>query len=180
MRKLLVTISILAMGLKAYGAACIQNLAPPTASNQICVDTSNQTNFIDPVAGQVTLNTLENPASVNLTNVLKVSGTSIYPPASQNINAVVTPISPTASFIMVISTASLTYSANVAIATATATNGQYLLLASTSSVNNVQIATGTATGVIGDNPFIVISSTVSAIGFVYNSTISQWMEVGRQ
>ena len=109
-----------------------------------------------------------------------VGGISVYTPVNQNINATSTPISATSSTMLIISTAALNYSSSVAIATSTAINGQYFMVSSTSSANSVQITTGTSVGVIGDDAVIVISSSKSAVGFLYNSTLSQWIEVGRQ
>jgi len=182
MKKLLSLVSILAIGGSlAYGAACVVNLVPPTTSNQICSDTGSQMNFIDPVAGQVTLNNIANPASGNFTTQLKVSGTTVLPPTSQSVSAsALTPISPTATYLQLVSTGAVTFSTTLAITTGTATSGQYLLLDSTASISNISITTGTATGVVGDNATIIFNSTYSAVGFIYNAVLSQWKEVGKQ
>lgn len=67
-----------------------------------------------------------------------------------------------------------------AISTAAALSGQYILLSSTSTTSTVSIATGAATGVQGDDQFIVLSGSKSPVGFIFDSTLSLWREIGRQ
>ena len=125
-------------------------------------------------------------ANETVTGVNTVSGTSVFTPSIQSsignftVNA---PILPTASYIQVETTGTaVNFTATTAISTATAVNGQFIIVGSTVSAAGtiVQITTGTATGVVGDDAVIVISSTKSAVGFIYNSALSQWSEVGRQ
>jgi hypothetical protein len=71
-------------------------------------------------------------------------------------------------------------SAYPAITTSTALSGQYLVLSATTSTSIIQIDTGTATAVMGDDQYIVISSTKSPVSFIYNSTLSKWLEIGKQ
>lgn len=94
------------------------------------------------------------------------------------------PISPTATYMAILSTGGVvnfaSNSSYPAVSTSTAVNGQYLVLFSTSSACSIGIATGSATGVVGTDAFIFISSTRSAAQFIYNSTLSQWVEIGKQ
>ena len=108
-------------------------------------------------------------------------GTAQYAPVSQVTVSTQVPINPTATYMVVESTGLLLpLSASVAIATATAVPGQYLVVWDTSSVSSIYITTGSATGVIGDDAVITITSTKSAVGFIYNSTVSSWVEIGKQ
>lgn len=95
-----------------------------------------------------------------------------------------TSISPSASYLVIESTGNqVTYATNsniAAISTTTAFNGQYLVLTSTSATSTVVISTSASTCVTGDDSLIVITSTKSAPAFIYNGTLSQWMEVQRQ
>ncbi len=104
-----------------------------------------------------------------------------YAPVSQVTVSTQVPINPTGSYMTVLSTGGLLpLSASVAIATATAVPGQYLLLYDTSSVSSIYITTSPTTGIIGDDAVITITSTKSAVGFIYNSTLSSWVEIGKQ
>ena len=125
--------------------------------------------------------TLSVPSVTGSTN----TGVTVYPAISQvNISTQVS-INPTlGTYLAIESTGAIVnFTASSlfpAISTATALNGQFLILSSTSSVSTVIIATGTSTGVIGDDQFIVISSSKSAVSFIFNSTLSQWIEIARQ
>ena len=112
-------------------------------------------------------------------------GKTIYPPTSVSVSTI-TSISPSASYLTLIATGTtniilsgdLVY--GPAISTTAATSGQYLILGSTNSATAVIIATGTLAGVVGSDQYIVISSTKSAVPFIFNTTVQQWVEVGRQ
>ena len=109
---------------------------------------------------------------------------TVFAPVSQITVSTTTSITPTATYMVVESTGGnviFTITSNIpAISTATAINGQYLVLYSTTTAANLFISTGTATGIIGDDSMIVISSTKSAVAFIYNSTLLQWVEIGKQ
>lgn len=151
------------------------------AATQTCQRTDFFCYESGPTGNLLTPARLDSSGNLTLFGSETVSGQSIYPPISQvNISTIV-PVSVTGSFMVVDSTGSMVpFSTSVAIATSTAINGQFFILSSTSSVSTLQITTGTATGVIGDDAVIVISSTKSAVGFIYSSPLSQWIEVGRQ
>ena len=109
-----------------------------------------------------------------------------YPAASQITVSTKVPISPTATYMHVLSTGG-TVLFDVtgtwpAIATSTALSGQVLILDSVNLVtsSNVVIATGAATGVIGSDQYIVISGTKSAAEFIFNASSNVWVEVGKQ
>jgi hypothetical protein len=95
------------------------------------------------------------------------------------------PISPlTATNIVVKSTGGFvsfaTGSSYPAISTSTALTGQYIVVHATSTADYVIIATGTATGVVGSDQYIVISGSKSAVGFIYDPYLASWVEIGKQ
>ncbi len=110
--------------------------------------------------------------------------TAQFPPVSQVTVSTSVPINPTASYMQVVSTGGpVTFSALgswPAISTASAQSGQFLTLASTTTSNVVYISTGVGSAVAGTNSSIVISSSISAVQFMYNAGTSQWQEVGKQ
>ncbi len=108
-------------------------------------------------------------------------GTVQFAPVAQVTVSTLVPVNPTGTYMVIESTGNnLPLSAAVAIATASAVSGQYLVLWDTSSVSSVYITTGPATAVIGDDAVITITSTKSAVGFIYNPTLSSWVEIGKQ
>lgn len=123
-------------------------------------------------------------SAVTLTGNQTTAGKTIFTPSSQVTVSTQVPINPTATYMQVISTGGTVVfgltSSYPAIATATAASGQYLVLSSTSSSSIISISTGNATAVFGTDPFVVISSTKSAVAFIYDATLSVWREINRQ
>lgn len=109
-----------------------------------------------------------------------------YPAVSQITVATNVPVSPTATYMHVLSTGGqVTFATNSswpAISTSTALNGQLLILdqIAVNVSSTIVIATGSATGVIGGDQYIVISGTKSAAEFIFNSSSNVWVEVGKQ
>lgn len=188
MKRMFGFIGALALLVGLFGIVHSANTCTPT-DIQCYVSGPSQnttTNFRVDASGNITAGTLTttgvtNSGNETITGNETTTGKTIYPPTSQVTVSTSVPIGITATFMMVESTGNMVpLSASVAITTATATSGQFLLVHSTTSVSTIQITTGAATAVIGDDAVIVISSTKSAVGFIYNSTLSQWIEVGRQ
>ncbi len=94
-------------------------------------------------------------------------------------------INPSATYVVVASTGgAITFgvgSSYPAISTATATDGQYLVLMATQSVNTVVISTSPLTAVVGPDATITLtSSSKGGIAFIFNALLSQWVEVSKQ
>jgi len=164
-----------------YQTGPSQNLSTPfrvdSSGNLIVAGTAN-------ITGGVTQS-----GSVTVSGNQTIAGSTIFTATSQTAISTTTSISPTATYMTVLSTgATVNYPPTTpagavitpAISTATATNGQIVVLMSTSSVSTVTISTGTGSAVIGDDSLITISATKSAVMFIFNSTLSQWYEVTKQ
>ncbi len=108
----------------------------------------------------------------------------VFTPASQVNVSTQVPISPTATYVQVVSTGGpVTFSATgsyPAISTSSAFSGQFLVLTSSSATNVVYISTGTNSAVVGMNSSIVISSSMSAVSFIYDGLQSVWKQIGKQ
>lgn len=135
-------------------------------------------------AGNITAaGTLTIPA-VTSSGTQTTSGLTVFTPTTQTNVSTTTTISPTATFLIVRSTGgAVTFpvtSAIPAIATATATNGQWLILQSTDSTNTVVITTGSATAVYGDDSTITLSATKTPVTFIFNSLQNVWWEISKQ
>ncbi len=113
-----------------------------------------------------------------------LSGYQAYSSVSQVTVSTQVPISPTGSFMLILSTGGpVTFgvgSSYPAISTATAVDGQFLTIGSTSTGNNVFISTSPLTAVSGDDTSIVFTSTRSFVTFIYSNALKQWMEIGKQ
>ena len=131
-------------------------------------------------SGNLTLNgsaTITGNESVSGNNT--VSGKTIYP--IQTVTGISTQtigITPTASYMMLLSTggAVVMTTTAVQIATATATNGQYVIIGSTSSVSTVTLTAGSAEGIRLGAATRVIDN-LKRLTLIFDSFDSQWKEI---
>lgn len=136
-------------------------------------------------SGNLTLGGAVTATNATLSGNATTAGLTVTTPVNVTVSTF-TSIVPTSSYLLLLtsSTLNITLTSDVnqgpALATATATNGQWVTLGSTTSATTVAIATGTASAVIGDDVNIVITSTKSAVSFIFNGTLKQWFEVGKQ
>ena len=114
---------------------------------------------------------------------------AVYPPTSQVNVATNVPVGITATYMVIESTGLVVNMLQVgrvpsdgpAISTATAKDGQYLILASTTSVSTVIITTGTATAVLSpSDATITISAVKPPMAFIFDATLSAWRAIGKQ
>jgi len=117
-------------------------------------------------------------------------GPTIYTPVAQTGISTITTISPTGTYMQLLSTGTLgpvlLQAASVfgviypVISTATATNGQYVILSSTSSTSGVIISTGIwntlDTGLRGSAGRLTVDN-VKRPAFIFDSADSLWHEV---
>lgn len=122
-------------------------------------------------------------AVTNSSNVTTV-GKTIYTPTfgSAQISTTTT-LTPTSTYLLVVSTGAnvvcgtglLGTAAAPCISTATATNGQYLLIASTSTAGTVTFTDGASNAMaLGAARTVDVDNT---LGLIYDSTSSTWKEV---
>jgi len=120
--------------------------------------------------------------SVALTGSQTTVGKTIYTPTSATALSTQSTISPTATYITVVSTGGNVVLGQgapyVAIATASATNGQILVLGSTVSSNGatVTITSGAAAGCDLGSATRTLSYG-KRLGLIYDSAISMWTEL---
>lgn len=106
------------------------------------------------------------------------TGVTIYTPQSTTAVSTNTTLSPTATFVNLLSTGAyvtLGLGTIPAISTTTATNGQLLILNSTSTVSYVQISTGTTACVVG--PTATISTSNKAVSLIFDSAAGLWKQI---
>lgn len=184
-----VALSILA------GIYTLCNAAGLTTSTSDMIDYctgANNSNCIyrlDSVGNVTTLGTLNANSATGtstINNDIAILGNTFFTPGNIIVSTF-TSINPVSTYVTLITsgTANITLSKDAssglpAISTSTAVSGEYIIVGSTTSATTVTISTGAANGVIGDDALIVISSTKSAVGFIYNASVSQWVEVGKQ
>ena len=102
----------------------------------------------------------------------------IFTSANQRLGGVGNSITPSSTFINLVSSAAVAYGPLILnISTATATDGQYLVLIGTSTTNAVTLSTGAPTGVAGVDTSIVI--TTNPTSFIFNALTSLWYEIGK-
>lgn len=168
MWKLLGMFVIVASVARVINAAC-------ASSDFWCYQSGPSTNL-------TTQGQLSSGGNLTLNGGPVIIGKTVLTPTSQVTVSTQVPIAITATWMQIESTGAVVEfvagSAYPAITTATATSGQYLVLSSTSSASSVIIETGTFSGVVGTNKYIVITSTRSAIPFLFNSTLQQWIAIG--
>lgn len=174
----------------AAGSNCVQRFTG-TGSNRstqiYCLDTSGNLTTAGTISSTSSgANTVSGSLSVTgaassagLTN----TGKTIYTPTSVTSVSTSSTISPSATYLLLCSTGStviLGAGSIAAVSTTTATNGQYLVLDSTTSTSTVWIATGTTAGVEGPSVYTVISSTKSPVELIYSATRGLWKQVNTQ
>lgn len=109
-----------------------------------------------------------------------LSGMQVFSPASVTASSFTTiPVS--TSYVQLLSTGTGPVTlggpgcANVAIATATAVNGEFLVISATTTANYVVIDTGTNCGVSG--PIFPISTLNKGASFIFESASGVWKEL---
>lgn len=173
-----VLIASLGMSVKAAGVTDLMDLCTG-ANNSNCPFKVDSTGLI--VSSATGTNTIA--GSLSTTGTTTIIGKTVYTPTSVTSISSNTTISPTATYLLVLSTGNnvtcgLTALPLVApcISTATATNGQYLVIGSTSSTSSVTFADGTTSGMqLGSATRLV--DNLKKLTLIFDSFDSQWKEV---
>jgi hypothetical protein len=174
------------------GFVCVDAHATCASTDIMCYVVSAVQRFRVTTAGNTTVGgTLTVTGATTHTGAVTNSSTitngattkNIYSPSSVSI-ATYTSISPVSTYINLLTTGtanvSLTVDAGYGKSLAAGTNGQQLIIGSTTSVTTVTLSSGVANGWVGTDLTVVISSTKSAVSFIYDSAIPAWREIGRQ
>lgn len=129
-------------------------------------------------SGNLSLSQNVSLSSVTISSVTVTAGKSVLTPLAVVSISSMTTITPTASYLRLLSTGSLvTIGLTVpAISTTTAIDGQMIVLGSTSSASAVQIATGTVACVVGSKTPLVINS-LTRIQFIFDAIDGLWKEL---
>lgn len=107
------------------------------------------------------------------------NGLTVYSPSTVFLSST-SAITPTSTFVDAESTGAVVLlggaaCTNVAISTATAINGQFLVLGSTSTTSYIQISTGTQCGVVG--PTATISLLNKSSSFIFDALAGVWKQL---
>jgi hypothetical protein len=129
--------------------------------------------------------------NLSVTGTDTFSGITVYPPQIVTGVSSITVISPAATYLQVLSTAGVSGTtvicgaatpmlpSNAAIpciATATATNGQYLIITCTSTLSTVTFSSGTAAGMdLGAATRVV--QWGRTLSLIYDAVIGEWKEI---
>ena len=164
--------------LGALWLSVIIGFAAVSYSAQTCANTDFFCYESGPIYNQITPARLD--AAGNLTTLgYHVIGTkAVLSSSNLRLTGTGVPLSPTSTFVNLVSSGALSYGPAVLnISTATAVDGQYLILIATSTTNAITISTGAATGVAGVDTSIVI--TTNPTSFIFNALTSLWYEIGK-
>jgi hypothetical protein len=165
MKRLLSIILMLAIPSGSFAAGCRVQLVPPTVNSLICEDVNGSIVMDDASSfGPATIRSIGNFGSYNPQGITAVSS--------------MTTISPVANYLTLVSTGGVvTVGGTVAsISTATAFNGQMLILGATQGVNIVVITSSTASG-------CDLGAATRSIGYgkrlglIFDSATSIWTEL---
>lgn len=136
------------------------------------------------VNGSVTSAGVANSGSLTNTGNATISGKTIFPVQAVVAITSITVIVPTATYITVVSTGgnvtcglvtTVAGAAAPCVSTATATNGQYLIIASSSSTNTMTFKDAATAGMdLGGDRLVDNNNTLTVI---YDSTSFLWKEV---
>lgn len=142
---------------------------------QINPDVNNNLTFVDPYVGPITLSTMGGPFS-GLPTAFPANSTYLGTVSTT------TTIAPSATYMLIASSGgAVTIGQGLipAIATTTASSGQFLILDSTSTSNAITISTGSVSCVYANATTVTLGS-FKTIVLVFNRTLGIWKVLSNQ
>lgn len=165
-------------GLIALWALVIAGFVAVAYSANTCTSSDMYCFQSGPSQSVNTIGRLDSSGNLTVVGNGTMNGKTIFVPQSVTAVSTLTTLSPTATYLQIISSGGPVNIGlqNAAISTTSASAGQYLIIGSTSSTSTVTITTGSVAGVLSISTNTILINNVRRPSFIYDSTNSVWVQ----